>query len=238
VRRSLHALTLAGLSLCIASILAPSRAAAQQVVVNGGAPNQGIGQNIFDDGQSATVFSLTDALNFDAVRFWGILGQSTPYNPDIFWQILADDGGMPGATVVASGDAIAMSTFDTELQDFPGFYSWQFDLGVGPQTLGSGIFWLALHDGRVDPSPDAMFDPTAYTGSGLIWETSDAAGANMFQQFDVAPDWGPTGDTELAFDLTSAGSVTTTPEPATLTLFATGLLAMAGVGVRRHRRPR
>jgi MYXO-CTERM domain-containing protein len=235
VRRPLRSLSLAAFSLSL-TVVTPTRAAAQQVVVNGGAPNQGIGQNIVDDGQAATSFSLTDAINFDAIRFWGLLGQSTPYNPDIFWQVLADDGGMPGSTVVASGDAIATPTLDGELQDFPGFYSWQFDLGVGPQTLGSGIFWLALHDGRVDPSPDALFDPTAYTGSGLIWETSDAAGANMFQQFDVAPDWGPTGDTELAFELTNANSVVTTPEPATFTLLATGLFGMAGIAARRRRR--
>src|SRR5262249_22064825 len=70
------------------SLSARSQILGAQVVVNGGAPNQGSGWNIFDDNRASTVFSVASATTFDAIRFWGILPDGPPYSPNIFWQIL------------------------------------------------------------------------------------------------------------------------------------------------------
>lgn len=224
---------LAGSILCVAAVLAPPVASAQQVVVNGGSPNQGIGQYIYDLNEAATKFSLSGPTQFDGIRFWGILDDFAPNPPNIFWQILEDATidpfHVPGTAVIASGSAVATSTFDSDL-GIPGYGSWQFDLAVGPQTLTSGVFWLALHAPADPKYPDA--DPYA----SLMWETSDVQGANASQQLDAGTGWGPSGDAELAFALTNSASVVTTPEPATFTLLATGLFGVAGIGLRRRRR--
>lgn len=196
-------------------------------VVNGGAPNGGAGWNIFDDNRAATAFSVSGPITFDAVRFWGILFENAPYTPDIFWQILSDDAGSPGASVVSQGSATATSTLRTALD---AGYSWRFDFSTGTQTLASGIYWLALHDGPLDPG--------GFNGSSLIWETSDRRGTYAVQTFSIDQRWSPGGDTGLAFELRSNEVVVATPEPATLALLATGLASMGSIGFRSRRRNR
>jgi hypothetical protein len=203
--------------LIVAGLAFAAPRAGAQTVYNGGAPNGGAGWNIFDDNQAATSFWTPAQLTFDAIRFWGLLPQSTPYAADIFWTIMSDAGGTPGS-IVASGDAVATSVLRTGVG--AGFFSLQFDLALAaPQTLGAGEFWLALHDGPLDPS--------AFTGSSLLWETTDAPGTFDIQTFTVDPTWVAGADQGLAFELRT----TATPEPATFLLAATGLLLV--VAVRR-----
>ncbi len=214
----------AAVSLCAAA--APTLA---QVAVNGGAPNSGAGWNIFDDNRAASVFSISAPTSFDAIRFWGILFQNAPYTPDIFWQILRDEGGSPGTSVALEGNAVADATLRTELASSPGAFSWQFDLATGARTLSDGVYWLALHDGPLNPS--------GFTGSSLIWETTAAPGAYDIQTFSVADTWSDGGQTGLAFDLRTM-PVVATPEPASVILLASGLLSIGGIGARRRRRMR
>ena len=219
-----RSLMTAAVSVCAA--VAP---ALGQVTVNGGAPNGGAGWNIFDDNRAASVFSLSGSTSFNAIRFWGILFQNAPYTPDIFWQILRDDGGSPGTSVALEGNAVADATLRTELASSPGAFSWQFDLATGARTLSDGVYWLALHDGPLDPG--------GFTGSSLIWETTAAPGAYDIQTFSIDNTWSPGAPAGLAFDLRTM-PVVATPEPASVILLASGLLSIGGVAARRRRRTR
>jgi hypothetical protein len=207
----------------IVAVVVSSASGRAQVVVNGGAPNGGAGWNIFDDNQAATSFSTATSIGFDVIRFWGILPQSALYSPNVFWQILSDADGAPGS-VLASGNATAAATLRSGLPLPGSFFSWQFDVSAGPQTIAAGSYWLALHDGPVDAS--------GFTGSSLIWETSDAPGAYDIQTFSIDDSWNPGGDQALAFQLVR----TVTPEPGTLMLLATGFAGLVGAGVRVRRR--
>jgi hypothetical protein len=211
-------------TLVVALSVLTAMPAAGQVVHSNGAPNGQAGWDIFNDYRAADDFTVSGSLAFDTIRFWGLLPASSTYVPTIFWQILTDAGGVPGAGVVAGGSVLAQSTLRTSLA--VGFDSWQFDLAIGPQLLGPGIFWLALHDGQLGDITD----------STLLWEMTSAQSGAQFA-VDIIPlqtwtgDWG--GD--VAFELVSSNQIAAVPEPATMTLTATGLAALAAAKRRRRR---
>jgi hypothetical protein len=211
--------TTLGLLLALFVSTAP---AAAQTVYNNGAPNGQAGWDIFNDFRAADDFMSAGALAFDQIRFWGLLPTGFSYAPTIFWQILSDaGGGTPGTTAIASGSALAQTTLRTSLA--VGFDSWQFDLAVGRQLLGPGVFWLALHDGPIG----------GITDSTLLWETS-AAGAGSQFAVELLPtnEWSGNMGGNLAFSL---HDTTVTPEPVTLVLLGSGLLGLAGARMRRRK---
>ncbi len=206
-----------------------------QIAVNGGAPDGGIGFDIFNDCRSAAAFTVgSGGVAFDAIRFWGILPDGPAYSPNIYWEILNDVNGAPSdSPIVAGGNAVATPSDpnDPPLSGFSGFTTWQFDLSVGTQTLGPGIFWLALHDGSLSSSTD----------SNLIWETTAVtADGTSFQNESISAElgWGVQGDQGqgLAFQLRNSADVATTPEPTSIALLATGLAGLGGVWRRRRKR--
>lgn len=209
-----------------------------QVVVEGGAPNGQVGWQISGDTRLATAFTIgSGGVAFDGIRFWGIA--DVPYSPDIYWQILGDASGAPNDdTIAAEGHAVATGSNSTALASAPGYSSWQFDLAVGPQSLPAGTFWLALHDGVLDPTGMIV------TSTDLYWESTDDGPPSMSESISASTTlpagerWGRQLDAGLAFELVAAQEVTTTPEPASLLLVATGAFGVMGAGLvgRKHRR--
>ena len=183
------------------------------VVHDGGAPANEAGYDVFDDFRSADDFALDAPLAFDALRFWALLPGGAPHAPDVFWRILADAGGLPGA-LVAEGHAPAVATRRAPL-GATGFDSWQLDVPLGARTLGPGAYWLALHDGA----------PGAVTGSSMIWERTLGGRGD-----DFAVEFLPLGETtggwsgNLAFQLRRTTAV---PEPSALALLAGALAGLA-----------
>ncbi len=215
------------LSLAILLSTGLAREARAQVVYAGGAPNGWPGYDIFDDFLSADDFQLSTAASFNALRFWGILPSAPAYSPDVFWQIFLDAGGAPG-TSVAQGNALATPTLRGP-SAFSGFDSWQFDLSLGPQSLGAGTYWLALHDAA----------PGTYSGSGLIWEqTNGGLGSDFAVEFIPDAQFTTGWSGNLAFELRNNVTAQVTPEPGTEALLATGLLALLALARRRRRRRR
>jgi hypothetical protein len=208
----------------LVALLATATPSAAQIVHNNGAPNGQAGFDIFNDFRAADDFTVTGSLGFDLIRFWGLLPAGSTYAPTIFWQILTDAGGVPGSSAVASGSVLAQSTLRTALP--VGFDSWQFDLAIGPQILGPGIFWLALHDGAIGDITD----------SSLLWEvTGSQIGSQFAVDFIPANDWTGNWGGDLAFQLESTPQITATPEPATMALVGTGLFGLAAARRRRRK---
>jgi len=210
-----------GLAVLLAILIlsTPSRG---QVVSTNGSPNGQAGFDIFNDYRAADDFAVSTPLTFDLIRFWALLPAGVTYAPPIFWQILTDAGGVPGGTAVASGSALASPTLRTALP--VGFDSWQFDVSIGPVSLGPGIFWLALHDGSLGDVTD----------SSLLWEmTNGQAGSQFAVDFIPTAEWSGDWGGDLAFELRDTSPVTATPEPSTITLVAIGLVGIAAARRRR-----
>jgi hypothetical protein len=207
----------AGIAATAGLLAAPMGA---QVAYDGGAPNGFAGWNVFNGTRSADDFVVRSALQFNTIRFWGLLPATVGHAPTMFWEILSDASGLPGFTSVASGSQDAVSARRGPGQ-FSGTTSWQFDFAVGPQTLGPGTFWLALHDGGL----------TDVTFSGLVWETTDAGHGADFAVEDFGL-WSGGWSGNLAFQLLD---VTAVPEPGTLALTLSGLAVLAALARGRAR---
>lgn len=228
-RRSNFVVVAAALALAV--IPAPTSA---QVIQNNGVPDNQDGFNItINQWRTANDFTIgaskkggTTVLNsFD---FWVLQqNQVASVTSSFFWQILADDGGSPGSTVVATGNvtnATGTLTSYTCCGTSTFLYAYLINASLGDISIGSGVFWLAV-GGYTTTSDDGVW----------YWATS-AQNGNQMQSQQGGP-W-ENVSSEGAFVLYGNSSVpdSTVPEPATLVLMASGLASVAGFRIRRRKR--
>jgi hypothetical protein len=193
-------------------------ASAQAVVYDNGPPN-GVDGNEMTNWIQAEDFSFGATTAFDGVRFWSAeRGSFVPSTVD--WWIFTDAAGQPG-TILGSGNASLTRTASGGLC-ISGFSCYQNEFSVGGTSLGAGTYWLGLHAG---PDYSARLE--------MYWADTDPNATNSGNESYTGTmnNWSANGQ-QHAFQLTAAQAVVT-PEPASLALFATGLIGVAGVMRRR-----
>ncbi len=216
-----------------ALLLAAAPIGAQQVVFNGGAPNAANTGDNMSSNRLANSFAVGSGSTVDAIRFWG-LSRSGGLTGMIDWTIFTDNSGTPG-TALGSGSASP-----TQVANNPsntgtlGYTSYQYDFSVGADVpLTAGNYWLALHDGS---------SATDGSNRDFFWQTTTGGDARPYSMFvfqdptDASQTWNQCNSfcNNDAFEL-FAPAVTTTPEPASIAMLGTGLVALVPV-VRRKRR--
>ncbi len=223
----------------LAAVLFPGIAAAQ-VVQNNGVPDNRDGYNVTGTARTANDFTIagsgykktqtiTTLTSFD---FWALHDpvQTPSVTANFFWQILNDDGGTPGTTVVATGAVANGVGTHTEYfccGDNHYLDAYLFSVSLGDLVIGNGVFWLAIGGfTSVSPADQSLW----------YWATSAQTG-NQVNSVLGGPFENVNSEGAFVLYGTSSTPMATVPEPGTMLLMASGLAGLAGVRIRRRRKP-
>jgi hypothetical protein len=207
---------------CAACLLvgAAPHAAAAVVIVDNSPPNH-LGGNNMGYAFQAEDFSVAPGAILTGVRFWSLEADSA-YRGSISWSIVTGSAGHPGTNTLASGNqhTVSRASLGTVLGLTE--YVNEFALNA-PLVLGSGTYWLTLHNG---PSGN-LGDPNEF-----LWESAaNNASLRGVERFDQHSAW-TTNGTEHAFQIMAV------PEPAQVLMLLVGMMLAASMGRREQRSER
>ncbi|HTS66805.1 MAG TPA: hypothetical protein VMH28_32500 [Candidatus Acidoferrales bacterium] len=161
------------------------------------------------------IFTLLSNTTLTSARFWTFQSDNV-YNGGTFrWQIAPDNGGLTGP-LIASGTF----AFTASAPQVP----------VGPVS----VFGLTLTEYQNDFTiPSVVINPSPSPQDYFLNITDISGGVDHFGIF-----WATSGQSTLAFQLSGTGNASpTTPEPASVLLWASGAAAcLATRYVRRDSR--
>jgi hypothetical protein len=201
-------------------LLGASPYAAAAVVVVDNSPPDHLNDNNMGFAFQAEDFSLAAATTVTGIRFWSLEADST-YRGSISWAILGNGAGGPGTSTLASGTQSIVSRTGTG--SYLGLNEYLNEFALAPLALGTGTYWLVLHNG---PNSD-LDDPNEF-----LWESAANNGTlRGAERFDVNGAW-TTNGTEHAFQVLAV------PEPAHVLMLLAGLTLAACMQRREQRSDR
>ncbi len=194
------------------------------VILTNGSPNTITG-DLMTGYIEANSFSLPSAAMITGVNFETLILQPETFQSTVTYFLYADNGGSPG-TQLATGN-VAVGTTDLGPALFSSTYEAfgiDFSLSTPFSASAGTTYWLGLYDGAL-----------INTNGNAYWAVSTGGqGAGMFLVSPYTGPWGSTGQAPFYFQLTSGASAST-PEPASTTLMAAGLAALALRFARQRR---
>ena len=192
--------------------------AAGPVVFDNGPSNHSSGNNM-GFALQAEDFMLGSATILDSIVFTSAEA-SGAYRGSIWWAVMGNDGGMPGATTLASGSQSSVLRTSLGLAKGLTEYSNSFRLNA-PLSLAAGTYWLVLHNGN----PTDFGDPNEFLWAGAAANKSFGG----VESFGRGAPW--TGNfSEHAF------RVSAVPEPAQLLMLLAGGAVLLGLRRRQQLR--
>ncbi len=203
---------------------AVSAIAPAATIFDNGAPDL-VGANA----RSITIFRTADdfvlgtSATVDSVRFWMLAQPQEVYSGTLTYAFYQNSAGSLGA-VVSTGtvNGIVPVFLSQVAQNIHAIYQVDFNL-LAPLALGSGTYWLELHDG---PSL------TNAGSTQVLWQNlASIAGGNSKQNQNPQLPSNNVGGAQ-AFQLLGTVGSTSVPEPATM---AATVIGLAALGLLRRR---
>jgi hypothetical protein len=192
------------------------------VIYDGGSPDQS--GTIYSEAPdyAAMSFTLTSGATITGVNWWGDCFSATTCGSSPVFQIdiWTNNSGVPGTVLdfVPAGTGNQTATGKTITG---GYDEYSYSVGIPSFALAPGTYFLSIQETEAEPAGNWSWEQTGSAPAGAYLEWYDGSAYQSLPE-------------QLAFQLT--GPAATTPIPAALPLFITGLGAMGVFGWRRKRK--